>query len=203
MSSTKKNERQDVPEVHYFDFDLEERVNKCRAQGLKTPLGKRFNDMTVWLRPFDDPAVIVCREASVDFHRDDNHIEEGTDLPGELQLLVSKDAVTMAITGAKAQIKTTNPEMLFLAEEGAWSVVDGVVNLRGKDEKASKPGKLKFHEESELVRKFFRMMMGKSNPLLMELVAKSRKLSLEDNGVIDSMGEDYVYGLAGTVGFRD
>lgn len=184
MSNDKKPTRQG------FDFVVHEGVADMRKDGLWTYLGERFGDLEVRLRPFYEEAVVVRKEASEAAKRMTLGLEPGEPLPGEAGLDVNRDAVTMAITGARGAIRA-NAEMLEIARAQGWNIEDDEwIILTGK-------------EEAEHVRAAFSVMMSISMHLMSTLVKGSRGLHTVPDKEIHAVGKDFIYGKHVRQGWAD
>lgn len=163
-----------------FDFVRHASVAGMRRRGIWTYLGERFGEMEVRLRPFTEEAVITAKEQSEQAERMKLGLSDEEPFPAEKALVVNRDAVAAAVTGARCRIRGTNP-MLELARKSGWEVDGDWIRLTGE-------------EEEDAVRRLFRLMMEASIDLLTTLVAASRAMRRVPDEEIAKVGEGFIYG---------
>ncbi len=166
--------------VAAFDFVQHDGVEELKAGGLPTDLGPKYGGMIVAIAPFDSKVCIIARESYETAAILKLGLPEGEDLPGEYALMANKAAVLMAIKWAKMTMRGT-PEVLEIARRHGWQVEGDVITLHGK-------------EEGDHVRELFKVMMTRSNTLLLHLVRLSRGIQKLKDAEIAKLGKDFIFG---------
>lgn len=165
----------------YFDFLRHERVQVHRKRGIWTYLGQRWGNLEVRLRPFYEEAVVTARETFEDAIRIELSLGDDDQIPAEKAMLITREAVTMAVTGARGVIACSD-KMLDIARRAGWRVTgDRTVALTGD-------------EDPEAVRELFRIMIFGSMQLSTVLVRFSRELDKVPDEELDTRGKDFVFG---------